>query len=105
MRRYLVARSRSHLHARSRPWRRRAQRRLLRSLPSMDSIPARSCSARNPAMTPDQLLAAWSDIIRDVVGPKGQWRKEALTFDEWRKLDDAWLSMKQINVRGLARDM
>lgn len=50
-------------------------------------------------MTPDELLTAWADIIREVVGPKGQWRKDPLTFDEWRALDNAWLSMKQINLR------
>jgi hypothetical protein len=56
-------------------------------------------------MTPDELLTAWADIIREVVGPKGQWRKEPLTLEEWKQLDDQFLTLKQHNLRKLARDM
>jgi len=54
-------------------------------------------------VTPDELLTTWADIILSVVGPKGQWRKESLTFEEWRKLDESWLVLKQQKLRELAK--
>ncbi len=54
-------------------------------------------------MTPDELLSEWAGIIRDIVGTKGQWRKEPLTFDEWKAADDRWLALKQHELKKLTR--
>ena len=56
-------------------------------------------------MTPDELIGEWAALIQHVVGSKGQWRKEQLTLEEWRKIDDLWLTLKQHELRRLAMNV
>jgi hypothetical protein len=55
-------------------------------------------------MTPDELLAAWTVIIYDVfgTGKEGCFRTAAMTLDEWKAVDDRWLTLKQMNLKRLA---
>ena len=53
--------------------------------------------AKAGAMTPDDLLQAWVNIIRDIFGKRGQFRDEFITQAEWTQCEERFATLVAMN--------